>query len=333
MHHYPTERAHAPPSQAEILNALAPELARRFGTEASATDLELKHLQRGIWGCRVSIESSGEADGRRARWLTIIKVEEDEIKAERVFLNQQRLFEAGFDVRLPGRIGVPRPYARIRDAVLMERVPGDTVRKVYRRRPEPELARRLARVAVRLHSLPPFPVSEAAGGRRRLLGESAVVDLASHADLRQPAEIAYEGALELVRSFGEVPQKMLHGDYHWAQVMVDSEGDCYLLDVSPGKRGDPAADIAQFLAQLEKHRDETWFAEFHNAFLGEYLQLVGREILARILTYQALYLLRFAAKYSHQTPDPKHLTLAQMTDRAVELVAEARALTAKDRSA
>lgn len=317
------------PSEEHVVAALGPELEARFGSTAKVSNFETKRLQKTVYRYRLTIQT---AEGSEV-FPVIGKVRRGEANAAATLLSMEGLIESGFGPDSKDQIGVPRPFAVAGAVVLMEFVPGETARKLFRERSDVEFGRKLARGLAKLHGI------AATGGldtgldrrveyRRRAWEQIAV----ERPDLGAQVDMVDKVAAQLRQLWGVVPLASRHGDFHWGQMLCAEDGTNYLLDVTPGLAGDPAIDVANFLAQLEKHRQEPWFASFREAFLDEYLGRAGGGLLPRIYTYQALFLLTFAAKYIGEEPDEKHLSLDEMVDSACELVLHAKALLREQRS-
>jgi Ser/Thr protein kinase RdoA (MazF antagonist) len=110
--------------------------------------------------------------------------------------------------------------------------------------------------------------------------------------------------LDVLSGLPAEPPTMTHGDFKCDNLMVN--GSCvHLLDFDRCGRGDPAADLGKFMADLRWWADQVGHpvGPMHEAFLDAY-GIVEPARLARARAYDALLQLRMAARrISVQRPD------------------------------
>jgi Ser/Thr protein kinase RdoA (MazF antagonist) len=102
--------------------------------------------------------------------------------------------------------------------------------------------------------------------------------------------------LESLAALPGEPPTVVHGDFKCDNV-VASGSRVHLLDFDRCGRGDPAADIGKFLADLRwwSAGDDALAARLHEAFLDGY-GVLGQRRAARARGYDALLQLRMAAR-------------------------------------
>jgi Ser/Thr protein kinase RdoA (MazF antagonist) len=103
-------------------------------------------------------------------------------------------------------------------------------------------------------------------------------------------------ALESLAALPVEPPTLVHGDFKCDNLIVNGSR-VHLLDFDRCGRGDPAADIGKFLADLRwwTAEDDAAVARLHEAFLEGY-GAMGPARTARARAYDTLLQLRMAAR-------------------------------------
>lgn len=318
------------PPDAEILAALQDELRTRFGPDARGVSLASKRAQKGVYRLRVGVEGAQGSHELRV----IAKIFRPGYRVESMATLHAYMNAAGLRSGAEAEVAVPRAFGVAGQALLMEYVEGDTLRSHFLRTRDTGLARVLARALVAVHRLPGHEAgralsSDSAGRNQALLQRVRT----THPDAVARADEAVGVSRRLLRET-RAATAMLHGDFHWGQVMIGEDDKAYVIDVSSGRDGDSAFDAGNVLAQLEKHRRSDWFQPFHDGFLEEYLSLMDRASLSRILAHKSLSLVRLAAKYAGSGDEEEgHLTADEMFDRACEVALDAKRISESESTA
>jgi aminoglycoside phosphotransferase len=141
--------------------------------------------------------------------------------------------------------------------------------------------------------LPPRP--DAVAQAARTVRAAQVVDALMPAVGYRVPELARRAVADLA-ALPPVPATPVHGDYKCDDILVTDTG-LHLLDFDRAGRGDPAADLGKFCADLRWWADGDGGAAdgLHTAFLTGYGPRAGAR-LARARVYDALLQLRLAAR-------------------------------------
>jgi aminoglycoside phosphotransferase (APT) family kinase protein len=173
-------------------------------------------------------------------------------------------------LHIPRRIGQSNRYG----ALLLEWLPGASLREVLAREYDalPVLERVGAALAL-LHGqsarrLPGPPTASHVAGSL----ESAAVRALQPQLARSAADVA--ALIQLLLANRPAPLRPLHGDFHMDQVVVMHSGIGF-VDLDRAHRGDPAADLGNFLANLERDAIDakvaaTALPAMRDALLGGY---------------------------------------------------------------
>jgi aminoglycoside phosphotransferase (APT) family kinase protein len=244
-----------------------------------------------------------ELNAPRPHWSVIGKVYETNIEGQRAFDGMRRLWDSGFASRTPGAVRIPEPYGYLADLrlLLMEDVPGKSLKALVKRRVAgPAEMRLLALALVKLHRY-----ALALGGIFGVEHHLAVRCDGRHDALAQAfPEVApqvhsiVERARELESQLGAVPTAV-HGDFHLGQVHVMNDR-AWILDLDPLHVGDPAYDVAMMfvmLKQLERRiEDASYVRMLRDTFIHSYFYGGGYEVAQRVPLHVALIHLKRACK-------------------------------------
>ena len=249
--------------------------------------------------------------GVSTRHPVIGKVFRDE-RGENLLTLQQYLWDNGFASSAPDRIFVPQPLAYIPPMRMMVQAfaPGITYNDLVAEsgRQAADLAYwtcRCAQALVKLHHL---PIPQAADGKSPAWIRSPyLLD-----DERASLDRFTEGLLEMrpldgsrVTALRDVLQSWaaqlnpaafltpVHRDFYYSQILFDQQ-DTSLIDFDLFTVGDPAIDVANFIAHLyflglDRFGDLNALADEADRFLDAYSRgrLVDRWFLERVAFYQA----------------------------------------------
>ncbi len=200
-------------------------------------------------------------------------------------------------------LAIPRPlaYDRSRRLLLQERVPGIPFTKLVGQDGDPSLCRLAGRVLACLHGLP------LRLGRQTWLPDHLRELVRPHPRRLAEAFPEYRGLVEAVlaeisereRSWrGRVAPAPLHRDFHLRQLFRDGERSdrAWLIDWDCYAKGDPAFDVAYFVAYLRSHLGRR-AESFVETFLDGYATgRPGSALLRRLPTYEAFNYLRRACR-------------------------------------
>lgn len=248
-----------------------PLLARRLpafskkGTEqlVSVQDIQVLKYKPGR-RCVLAYTLVGQTwrEGAQRQHQVIGKVYRDE-RGERLFRLQQALWHDGFGPHAPDRIHVPRALAYVPEMrmVVQERAAGATLNALVT---APGLRTRIVRSAeglAKLHNLPTplpgFPSKDGEPfGHYLLADELANLDRFMHelAQVRPHSAAAVSGLRDALRAWGQrlpAPEAVtpIHRDFYYSQVLFDGPR-LVLIDFDLFALGDPAIDVANFIAHL-----------------------------------------------------------------------------------
>ena len=220
----------------------------------------------------------------------------------------RRLTKAGFD----GEVGVPEALGLLPEVGvwLQERVRGRLLTELLDA-PDTVPVRAAGRALARLHGLDPGRIGDAPEWAMR--DELAVMrDALDRAAAARPGlrpTLAALGA-ELVAKAEALPpgpRRGIHRDFYPDQVIV-APGKVWLLDLDLFSLGDPAIDIANFIAHLREYalrRDAAPPHAHEDAFLSGYAQIAplpdaGRlDVLARVSLARHVWIAQRVAGRGH----------------------------------
>lgn len=220
----------------------------------------------------------------------------------------RRLTKAGFN----GEVGVPEALGLLPEmgVWLQERVRGRLLTDLLDA-PDTAPVRAAGRALARLHGVDPGRIGDAPEWTMR--DELAVMrDALERAAAARPGlrpTLAALGA-ELVakaEALPPTPRRGIHRDFYPDQVIV-APGKVWLLDLDLFSLGDPAIDIANFIAHLREHalrRDAPPPYAHEDAFLSGYAQIAplpdaGRlDVLARVSLARHVWIAQRVAGRGH----------------------------------
>lgn len=215
-----------------------------------------------------------------------------------IYARMCALWECGFDLDAEDGIRIPAPLAFVPELELLvqEAVPGRSFKEHLVERGSPAQIGQVARALAKLHSLADWP-----GPLFRLerhLGRC-------HPPHGRLCEALPERAADveaIVREArareSQYPDTVLaatHGDLHLSQILLDAAAT-YLIDLDSLARGDPAADLANFLVFLRSNRRVQGLDRLEKVFLEEYFSRMDPDIAKRVPVYEALTQVRRACK-------------------------------------
>jgi aminoglycoside phosphotransferase (APT) family kinase protein len=291
-----------------VLPALAAALGYAAGTLRRCEVRLVRHKPGRRAIVRYEIECT---EGRAETLLGKLRAKGPDRQTARV---QADLRAAGLDGSAPDGVGVPAPRGHI-DSLhlwLQEAVPGEPLARHIS--PGADLApvARTGAALARLHAT--APVSDR---RWTLADEADVLDDA----LRRAAErlphvavrLAAVGAIARDRLAALPPPaaRGLHRDFYYDQVLVDGDR-IWLVDLDLYACGDPAIDIANFLAHLDelalrRHGDVGAYARQAETFLAGYATVAPLPEVPRIAILRAVSIARHVF-ISTRFADRRHIT-------------------------
>jgi aminoglycoside phosphotransferase (APT) family kinase protein len=204
----------------------------------------------------------------------------------------QAAYEAG--------IKAPKPYGYLedlagREAVVMERLKGESVGRRVVQKPEFETAReilpeQLAEELSKIHAIPLEQLPSLPGARTEPATDYVLSTLEQELDALEEPHPAIELGLSWLR--GHVPAShgvvLNHGDFRVGNFMVDEEGLVGILDWEFAHLGDPAEDLAWPLVRAWRFGvDHLRLGGISEAepYLEHYNTLTGRQITFEELFY------------------------------------------------
>ena len=204
----------------------------------------------------------------------------------------QAAYEAG--------IKAPKPYGYLedlagREAVVMERLKGESVGRRVVQKPEFETTReilpgQLAEELSKIHAIPLEQLPSLPGARTEPAADYVLSTLEQELDTLEEPHPAIELGLSWLR--GHVPAShgivLNHGDFRVGNFMVDEEGLVGILDWEFAHLGDPAEDLAWPLVRAWRfgvdHLRLGGIGEVE-PYLEHYNTLTGRRITFEELFY------------------------------------------------
>lgn len=250
--------------------------------------------------------------GVQTQHQVIGKVYRDE-RGERLFRLQQALWHDGFGPHAPDRIHVPRPLAYIPEMrmLVQERAAGATLNTLVTAPAIRALVCRSAEGLAKLHNLPALFRTEDGGWQTE---ESSVLHLPSYlladelanldrftnelAQVRPHSAAAVSTLRDALRAWSQrlpPPEAVtpIHRDFYYSQVLFDGPR-LVLIDFDLFALGDPAIDVANFIAHLhflglDRLGDLDALAAEASAFMEAYARYrpVDAAFLRRVAFYRA----------------------------------------------
>lgn len=218
------------------------------------------------------------------------------------------------------KIRIPEPLAFLPDLemVVQEEVPGHHLNDLIKRQPQPEYARLIARVLIKLHT------AEVDLGRTRHMADHlrrcypSYTELARACpELSDPIRRIADAASELDVRLDRADYMTIHGDFHMKQIHVADERS-WLLDFDALSHGDPAADLGNVIVTLRHKADRLGnVPELIDALIDEYCQVMNPDIAKRIPIYEAVNGLRRACKQLRLEPPGWRMAAQQMVAQAL----------------
>jgi len=265
----------AMPALSAALDAttMAPALAKALSQTLQRTEPELVRHKPGRRALiRYRIEGAG--NGGALILLGKMRAKGPDLRTPRL---HAALRAHGLDGRAPARVGVPAPRGCVATPALwlQEAVPGRSLDAFLfpgaNQRPAAQAGAALAH----LHA-----TAVAARRQWSLDDEMQVLERAlEHAGRCLPqrtAELAAiaEGAAQSARSLAPAAVTGIHRDFYHDQVLIDGD-TTWLLDFDCYAEGDPAIDVANFLAHLDelglrRHGSPAALAAYGTAFMQGY---------------------------------------------------------------
>jgi aminoglycoside phosphotransferase (APT) family kinase protein len=237
---------------------------------------------------------------------------------------------AGLDGLAAHGVGVPRALGRI-DSMhmwLQEEAPGETLAGHLEpgAATQPEIFARTGTALARLHEIPAavdrrWSFDDEADVLERVLNLAAQ-DMPGAGEALRMIRCAARTSLERL---GDAPVCGIHRDFYFDQVLVDGPR-IWLLDLDLYTIGDPAIDLANFLAHLDefglrRFGDVGALDAAASAFLSGYADIRALPAVDRIETLRATSLARHI-HISMRFKDRQHITrelisisLAKLSDR------------------
>lgn len=294
----------AGPLLARRLPAFSKKGTERFLTLQDIQVLKYKPSRR----CVLAYTLVGQArhGGVPTQHQVIGKVYRDE-RGERLFRLQQALWNDGFGPHAPDRIHVPRALAYVPEMrmVVQERAAGATFNALFA---APGLRARIRRSAeglAKLHNLP-TPLPGFGQGAGEPIGHYLLADELTNLDrftnelvqVRPYSAAAVSELRDALRAWAQrlptldVPTP-IHRDFYYSQVLFDGPR-LVLIDFDLFALGDPAIDVANFIAHLhflglDRLGDLDALAAEAPAFIEAYARYrpVDEAFLRRLAFYQA----------------------------------------------
>lgn len=264
-------------------------MAERHEVDVASVSVVIEPLNDAVARCR-SVIADGEVPGS-----VIAKHFRSEAAAAYAFYILLQLRQADFGFEASDGIYVPEPLVRLEGAfVLMEDVPGRKGTTVAKKDRSSEPARLAARTAFKLHESG-IRVRKANAGSR--IDTSLDVDDAAPAPLVARFQALVMGMRAKLATYAPYAIAPIHRDFHLGQLLIDDNDVVWLLDIANVSEGDPAQDVANFLVSAySRERRLKGLDDTLQVFTDEYARLGGEAVVQRAPAYEALALLRRAAK-------------------------------------
>lgn len=237
---------------------------------------------------------------------TIIgKIYKNEAKSRRILRVISELYHKGFGGDSMDGIRIPGPLGHIPELamVLMEYVPGPSLRESFS---SPRLADHLAaaaRALVKIHSCSLKGVRKhQVSDEFAILNRWVVKATWINPDLAPALETSLRDIIASAHDL-DCPETVLtHGDFSPNHVLLGG-GEVTIVDFDSVCNADPARDIGHFLAHLRLRVIERSWAEdkmriYGKAFLAAYRPGIPSNLRARIDFYYRTFLLLFACQAS-----------------------------------
>lgn len=279
---------------------ITPIMQARFGDDVNITHIESEVLRKRTKRVVLRYHIQAQGAGRRESlsWRIIGKAF-TRGSGERGYTNMELLWQHGFSADAADGIRIPEPIAYLPELQLFfqEEVPVPPVKYLVKEAPQKAHFQQLARALAKLHRCP-AALEETFGVKNHLLRCHPKHEFLSLAcgKLTPLIDFIVEQAYKIEENLGDIPQALLHGDFHLGQVHLEP-GRTWLIDFDTLSYGDPASDVGNLLVFLkDKARRKPYMYELIGVFLDEYYAIMGPEVAERVPLYEGLTHLRRACK-------------------------------------
>jgi hypothetical protein len=285
-----------------VMRSLAAEVIGAFPPVRSVA---VEPLERRLLRYRVEFQVD------RPAWPVIGKVYEDRLAGQRGFDGMRSLWDGGFAAQHPASVRIPQPYAYLASLrlMLMEEVPGTSLKSLVKRKvARPAQMRLFAAALAKLHRSTlapgvPFRVDDhlavRCAGRHEALSQ-AIPETAPQ--IRRIVERARE-----LENRHQGAWATVHGDFHLGQVHVWHER-LWILDLDPLHIGDAAYDVAMVFTMLkhleQKTGDAAYIRLLRDAFIEAYFSNDSFGVAERVPLHVAMIHLKRACKRFRYQDEP-----------------------------
>jgi len=308
---------------AHMRGTLQAVVNRRFGAGTALGTVEVERFERRLLRYTLEISAAG---GSARPWHLIGKVYDTSELGHRGFSGIHRLWTGGFADSPPLSLRIPEPYTYVPGLrlLLMEQVPGRSLKKLVRKKTAAsEHMRMFGAAMAKLHASPrlsddPFTLDDHLETRCASLADSLA---SAFVDLAEPVRRIVDTARAQEARAGDEALSVAHGDFHLAQVQI-ADDRLWILDLDPLHVGDPAYDVAMALFALkqleEKTADNDYVASLRDAFVAAYFDRVDWSVASRVPVQEALIHLKRACKrFRYQDEDGWEDTVRKQIGQAV----------------
>ena len=307
-----------------VEQALYPVVQKKFGEDAKITTVEVEHLAKRVFTCKIGIANSNKSETNT--WTVVAKTFPDDSNLVKAYELMEDFWKEGFFRAAKDNISIPEPLCLAIDIkfMFMEMVSGIKLRKLIKDA-ENNIAymRWYAQTLAKMQRCP-IQTNETITLKNEFDKRKDHYQqlVAAYPELKNSVNYIIENSVRIEQTFATDTYMLVHGDYNLGQLHI-SEDHCWLLDFGEICMGDPAWDVGNVLS-LSLFTGEKPGVDNKEVLLkifqDEYFSIMDHSIARRVPLYQAYYLLDRTCKYQRSQEPDRMSKIAGMITQAVNYV-------------